>query len=151
MDAKYKPRIQPLNTAVSTSTLLSGYIVKCANEAVCYVIDSWQKIYPVSAQCQLLPQLHEGDHVVFCVLDNDQVVVLNRLTSLPSQEANKLELAMPGIKDSFIRITEEGIHLQAGKASLQISKDGTINIDSRNLSQTAKEVLLIKGGNVRIN
>jgi len=151
MDAKHQPRVHSLDLKLPSAALRSGYIIKCLSDSACHVIDSRQKTYLVSAQCQLIPQLNEGDHVVFCVLDGEQVVVLNRLVSLPDQKSNKLELAIPGIEDSFIRITEEGIHLQAGKASLQISKDGTINIDSRNLSQTAKEILLIKGGNVRIN
>src|SRR5690554_5391876 len=121
MDARHNPHIQPLDR--TSSNLLSGHVIKSKNENGCYVIDAFQNVHTVSALCQLLPQLSEGDQVIFCILDDGQVAVLNRLVSLQNYDASALELAIPGIDDSFIRITEDGIHLQAGKTFLRISKD----------------------------
>ncbi|MFY0666091.1 MAG: hypothetical protein JXQ97_15815 [Natronospirillum sp.] len=149
MDTRHKPHIQPLNR--TSLNLLSGHIIKGKNETEYFVIDGNQAVHAVNVQCQFLPHLSEGDQVVFCVLENGQVAVLSRLVATQNYSTSKLELAIPGIDDSFIRITEDGIHLQAGKTSLRVSKDGTISSDSRNLSQTAEESVLIKGGTVRIN
>lgn len=149
MESKRKASVHPLHPTMST--LCHGWIIQSAAGTELQVEDQSRTAYSIDVQCHLLSNLQPGDQVVFCVLDDGKVAVLNRLISPRDPAKNNLEFALPGVKDSFIRITEQGIQLQAGETKLLISSNGTISLDARNLEQKAQENLRIKGGIVRIN
>lgn len=159
MNAKHKPRVQPLQSA--QAALLSGEIIQLASvntdSGNLAIIDQWQTTHQIDAQCQLLPQLKPGDRVVFCILDDAQVAVLHRLMPVQDEQSaqpakqDKIEFSLPGVEDLGVTMSKNGIELRAGETSLHLNRDGSLSINARELKQTASENLRLKGGNVHIN
>ena len=149
MEPRLKVPIQPLHP--NTSNLFSGKIVKLTSKNELFIADQWKNIYPIDMQSQLISKLNEADEVVFCHLDNRRTVVLNRLVSPLAAETSEYELTLPGISEGFVRINDQGVHLQIGKASVLISTDGSIKFDAQQLEHVAKESLRFKGGMIHIN
>jgi len=116
------------------------------------VVSSNQDTYNIDLVADTVKTFNVGDQVLYSWLDNGQLVLMSTL-----KPQNLEGLREPKDKFSFshaghtLSIDETGIHLQAGKSTLSLSKDGTIEIKGSKINQKADHLLDLKSSTIKIN
>lgn|SRR5690554_6668053 len=114
------------------------------------VLDPENNLHAIDLIADSIMDYEVGDDVIFTRLGKGEIVLINVLRSKKSPPPHHDKVLFSKAEQS-ISVDEDGIHLQAGKSTITLKKDGVIEIKGLSIQQNAKENLALKSQMIHIN
>lgn len=131
----------PMQTTVGT-------VSECRNgEAVSVMVADSSEALPVTGHLASVPVLRQGDSVLLATTPAGGCIVVGRLRA-----AGEAPAAQIAEQDGAVELKpRRSLRLQVGKSWIELSADGAIRIDGKEISAFAQGRFSLQGATIELN